>query len=117
MSRPSIKKLVPRSAFPELLAESVTVVKELNAEGSVAACKLTAAATRRQAHKNAYPQLSAEEAEQETEKLEAKIAAGISSFQEGEIGGVLRRMVILVKSPNWPSPPSELRRLNFLLTP
>ena len=107
MKRPMIKQ--NGSRFGELVAERVAVAKELRAASTLAALKLTG---------EAFKKETLTIARSTPERVNALLAAleQPRSFATGEVKAALRRMVIACRSVNFPGPPRELLRLNFLLT-
>lgn len=104
-------KLKPKGvAFADLVREAVEVTRELRALDNVAASKLTAEAYLRDAMRIA--QTTSERLAKLRSELERP--TGHNTF---EAAATLRRMVAAIRSSNWPRPPRELRRLNFLTTP
>ena len=114
-TRPKLKPQ-PVSAFADLVAETCEVVKEYRTTDTPDQRKLSAQAFVRRAHANAYPGMPLAEAVEQSRQLEAKIKPA-TSFEATEAASTLRRFEVICRSPNWPGPPSELRRLNFANTP
>jgi len=107
--KPAIRKSKANGAFATVLTEACKVVQEFRQMGTLAALKLTPAAFAASALRiaNTDPQRLA--------ALEA--ALDQPTFEACEAKASMRRMMVAFRSANFPGPPRELRRLNYLLTP
>lgn len=93
-----------------LVTEAGEVVKELRVLDTPAAAKLTAPAF------VAAAIMIAHTTPERLAKLRGEIEHP-TGHNTGNIAATLRRMVVAIRSPNFPRPPTELRRLNYLTTP
>ena len=96
------------NGFEALVAEAVTVERERRARDTVRAAKLTPQAFLREAV------AVARTTPERIVRLRAELEGGKPGLDQ--TSAALRRMIVAVRSVNFPSPPRELRRLNHLLT-
>jgi hypothetical protein len=97
----------PSHPILALLEEAKSIEAEWKRLDTLAGRKLSAEAFQREALK------AAGSTPQRAEKLLEELASPNPSLDNSR--GAFRRMAMAIRSPNWPSPPREFRRLNHLL--
>jgi len=111
MKKIAMRKPKPKldGALAEIVAECVAIEQERKARDTLAAWKLSASAFLREAIR------IADTTPERLRSLREKIFDPENPIWF-EAKAALRRMVVSIRSPNWPGPSRELRRYNFLLT-
>jgi hypothetical protein len=111
------EKVKNGSRFSELVAELVAAKREFAQLNTPSAGKLTPDAFAKRARKIAWPDLPDAQALAECVKLRDVLFSSHETSARSETLSSLRRMVAAYRSWNWAGPATELRRLNWAMSP